>query len=895
MVRALAFPVFITGCLVFQAITVEAQTKPKKKLIEFGWDEPDTAFLREHIGEMEQTPFDGCVFHVLYTKPDGSKGNFTWECWGKRAFTNAELASARDDLKQTQIRRFTENFLRFNTTPADVDWFDDFSAIASNARLAASIARESRCRGILFDIEQYGAPLFNYRRQRDARTKSWDLYAKQVRLRGREVTEAFQEGFPGVTLFLTFGYSLPAVQSRNGAKPLADCSYGLLAPFIDGMVDAVKGKTRIVDGHELSYGYRDLPLFAEAYKTMQADLLPIVGDPKKYGKVTSLAFGIWLDHDWRKRGWDPENPSKNYFTPEALEASVRKALEISDEYVWLYSETPRWWSKDGKRLKLPDAYDAALRKAREPASPAFCLGVADTMEKVFRDEPWNKPPVPRITIEAARNEVEGIQLVIVPAEKRELQSVTVDVTDLVSSDSSRIDKSHITWRIVGYVETEKPAYPTRKVGWWPDPLLPARPFDIKSGHVQPIWIGVRTPPEARAGLYRGQIRVHSSDGQEVSLQLELSLWDFAIPGQQHLETCLPLRPNQLQQFYRLPKVPVELYEKWIDFCLDHRISVNLCDWTDFSRDMERLVERQLGRGGSAFSLAYAWFNQGEADARRQHNANQVARIKKLYDRARARGWIDRAYIYCHDEISKNQYPFAHELYSELKKAMPDLRLMQTFYRDEPVGPLDDVLDIWAPNTARYRPAEFQAQQAKGDGVWWYVCCGPGKPYANLMIEWPAMDHRILLWQNWKYHVTGFLYWGLCVWRDNLKGETRWPGAKWNPATWRNSKGQAHNGDGQLIYPGPDRSPISSIRLENLRDGIEDYETLWLLREGVKKLAAKDSEKHKLLIARARKALAVDDSIVKDLTHFTNDPRRLRRERSSIAELVTRVQKALSTP
>src|SRR5438093_1619249 len=41
-----------------------------KKLIEFGWDEPDTAFMRAHVREMEKSPFDGCVFHIMYAKPD---------------------------------------------------------------------------------------------------------------------------------------------------------------------------------------------------------------------------------------------------------------------------------------------------------------------------------------------------------------------------------------------------------------------------------------------------------------------------------------------------------------------------------------------------------------------------------------------------------------------------------------------------------------------------------------------------------------------------------------------------------------------------------------------------------------------------------------------------------
>ena len=191
----------------------------------------------------------------------------------------------------------------------------------------------------------------------------------------------------------------------------------------------------------------------------------------------------------------------------------------------------------------------------------------------------------------------------------------------------------------------------------------------------------------------------------------------------------------------------------------------------------------------------------------------------------------------------------------------------------------------------YRQVEFRPQQTKGDEVWWYVCCGPGKPYANLMIEWPAIDHRVLLWQNWKHDVTGFSYWGLCVWRDNLEGDKRWPEAKWNPATWRNQAGAAHNGDGQLIYPGPDRLPLSSIRLENLRDGIEDYEYFWLLRDAVRRLKEADAEQHRPLIAEAEKALAIDGAVVKDLTHFTDDPRLLRETRATIARLIERVQTA----
>jgi hypothetical protein len=335
-----------------------------KKLIEFGWDEPDAAFMRRHFAQMEETPFDGCVFHINYTAPDGKSGNFTWECWSLRTFPEAQLRPALEDLKATPFRRFTHNFLRFNTTPADIDWFDDFSAVLHNAQLAARIAREGRCKGILFDIEQYNAPLFHYPRQRDAGTKSWEEYAAQVRRRGREVMQAFQRGYPGLTVLLTFGYCLPWAQSQGGRRPLKECEYGLLAPFLDGMVDAATGRTRLVDGHELSYGFRDPALFAKAYRTMQNELLPIVADPRKYARVFSFSFGIWMDLDWRHSGWHTDDVSKNPHPPAQFEALVREALKVADEFVWIYSETPRWWSEEGKPVKLPEEYIEALRRAR---------------------------------------------------------------------------------------------------------------------------------------------------------------------------------------------------------------------------------------------------------------------------------------------------------------------------------------------------------------------------------------------------------------------------------------------------------------------------------------------------------------------------------------------------
>lgn len=352
------------GIVLLAGLTQVAATAAgvQKKLIEFGWDEPDPDFMRKHYREMEQTPFDGCVFHVNYAGSGGVAGSFTWECWGRREFRRGELAQALADLRATPFRRFRHNFLRFNVTPGDVDWFDDFKAILGNARLAARVAREGRCDGILLDIEQYKSPLFDYHAQPGYGTKTWPEYAAKVRERGREIMEAFQAEFPDIRLMLTYGYELPWEEGRKGGDALQNSHYSLLAPFLDGLIQGIRGKARLIDGYERSYGYILPDEFNRGYAEMKQGVLPLVADRQKYNRVTSRSFGLWLDYNWRTLGWNPAG-IQNYRNPEQFEMSVRSALKTADEYVWIYSETPRWWSTEGGTVSLPESYKSALYRA----------------------------------------------------------------------------------------------------------------------------------------------------------------------------------------------------------------------------------------------------------------------------------------------------------------------------------------------------------------------------------------------------------------------------------------------------------------------------------------------------------------------------------------------------
>ena len=329
-----------------------------KKLIEWGWDEPGPAYMRANAERMDTYGFDGVIFHADAVR-EGKPVNFSWQCWSSTRFEPADLRGAVDDLKACRFTKMTDNFLRFNVCPGDVDWFDDagFAAVVNNARVAAAAAREGGCKGFMFDVEMYGKPLFSYVAQAQKETQSFAEYEEKVRQRGRELMQGINAGYPDITLLLTFGYGITGVGSDRSKTP-----YGLLKNLLDGMFEAAAGKTVIVDAYEGAYPFRRRSQFQEGYKSIRGKMAKHTAVPDAYRKHVSAGFGVWLDMDWRRYGWHTDDLERNYFTPEEFEYSLFAGLSVADRYVWVYTEKPRWWQND----QVPEAYKSALLKAKQP-------------------------------------------------------------------------------------------------------------------------------------------------------------------------------------------------------------------------------------------------------------------------------------------------------------------------------------------------------------------------------------------------------------------------------------------------------------------------------------------------------------------------------------------------
>ncbi len=158
------------------------------------------------------------------------------------------------------------------------------------------------------------------------------------------------------------------------------------------------------------------------------------------------------------------------------------------------------------------------------------------------------------------------------------------------------------------------------------------------------------------------------------------------------------------------------------------------------------------------------------------------------------------------------------------------------------GDLYGAVDIWCPLTALFEPEAAAKRQALGEIVWAYtVLCQGGKKNVWWQTDFPLVDLRATAWIMWRYRITGLAYWaGLVYWHEVDDPWTqplnyykhRGEGEAEHPATHPLDYQPKYNGEGMLVYPGPDvgyDGIAPSIRLKALRDSLEDYEYLVMLQ------------------------------------------------------------------
>ncbi|MFO8011986.1 MAG: hypothetical protein R6X20_01640 [Phycisphaerae bacterium] len=376
----------LTAVAVAPARAAAPDARRPKKLIETGWDHPNTERLRANLEEMEERPFDGVVLRVEGTKPDGKPCPLHW-MWTAGAWDRAWFDEAVANLVACTSDRLTDNFVGINANPGDVDWFDDaaWADIVAHWRIAASVAKAGGARGILFDPEPYTRPHapFTYAAQPGTDRHTFDEYAAKVRERGRQVMRAVADEFPDLVLFSYFLNSVcrRATGHRDPNRLLETMGYGLLPAFVDGWLDAAPPTVTFVDGCEAAYRYNAEREYLEAALAIKGACQELVSPENRatYRAQVQVSFGVYLDAYWNPKdsewaAWYVDG--RGGPRVDRLRANVETALRCADEYVWIYGEKFRWWPTPNGRVRdesWPEALpgcEAALRYARDPVDYA---------------------------------------------------------------------------------------------------------------------------------------------------------------------------------------------------------------------------------------------------------------------------------------------------------------------------------------------------------------------------------------------------------------------------------------------------------------------------------------------------------------------------------------------
>jgi len=516
-----------------------------------------------------------------------------------------------------------------------------------------------------------------------------------------------------------------------------------------------------------------------------------------------------------------------------------------------------------------------------------CVGFATSMEKVLPRALDTELSLGTGTeLALARNEKESFQVIVLPSEA-DLKDVSIQIDDLQGPEGALFPSASIDAVPVGYAETKAvPPYGASHVGWWPDPILDfMRSCDIQKGDAQAFWVRVRAPKDQAAGRYAGKLQLLAEGGPAFSFDLTVQVYDFTMPD----ASPLPLAITWWPMFYTADSheglYANKSWEKhklqWGRFLADYYMSFDsLYAFANWSPDFEVLKaihdEGRLGR----FNLGYyGTCEEGQEEAFR---AGTVAAIRPRYEKAKELGLLDHAYIYGCDENPAERFPGVERAVSILKQEFPDVTVLTTTY-DNSFGQ-DSVIksmDAFCPLTPSFDVEKAKVARANGKEVWWYICCGPRHPFANMFIEYGAIEGRLLMGaMTAKCRPDGFLYYETSIW--NAEPITSGPFTDWDPRSWT-----TFHGDGSWTCPGPDGTPLATIRLENFRDGLEDYAYYRILEATIAAVRAtgKQDAATQEWLAEAEVLLTVPEDLVSSLTQYTDDPRQVYSYRSALAEAI----------
>jgi hypothetical protein len=588
--------------------------------------------------------------------------------------------------------------------------------------------------------------------------------------------------------------------------------------------------------------------------------------------------------------------------PEKAGRLAAAAIPHFDDYVRDTAEFRRLQAQLlGVEAPAPVARESKPAPVPEAAPLSYWL--VDALNKVFPGDAVGKNKLEDPTLHAARNSWASIQLAL-RTEGRALGGVHVDGLPL-RGPGIPIEAASV--RTVEYVvvttnttETPREELAAEAPGLFPDALMRKFPLTLERAQTRSVWISVKVPADQAPGEYRGELRVRQGRDEVGRVAYRLIVHAAAVPDRVPLAvtTYFYLGDELTRQTFGVPHGS----EGWWELVGNCARFLGGYHQSSIATDPVSMVKAEIAGGGLRFDfsdyerfvtlfqnagvdrffeganlldrerrpgaplMVSAWVNEkGRAALRKLPYADPRARqfldayLPALGAMLERRGWTGKFLQGVLDEPHQGEHETFAEVAALVRKLLPGVRMIEPVGADQDLTFMKDV-DIWVPQLGTFddkRLEELRRHSAAGGELWFYTALEPLGRYPNRFIDFSLLKVRILHWMNYRYGFRGFLHWGGNYWGPEPLADTQ-------PVI---NEGRTYlpPGDAYIVYPDrAERSLASSIRLEEMREGIEDFALL-------DALAARDRAAADAL---AREAVVSFTDFVRDAKRFRQIHRKL---------------------
>jgi hypothetical protein len=425
----------------------------------------------------------------------------------------------------------------------------------------------------------------------------------------------------------------------------------------------------------------------------------------------------------------------------------------------------------------------------------------------------------------AKNEIEAFQY-IVTAVGGNLTGIRCEVSTLSDGNGNTLDGTvYLAWDL--YTEG---AYGGYQHAFTPNALLEqdnpyqGGTFDVKEGRSKTLYVKYKTDRDTVPGIYTGTLEIKQGDEVLLSGSVTLTVWDIYYDeateflslfryGYKRTNYQEPA-PDSAPDFRKNP----EYCEMYADFLLENRIS----PW--YLPDEKELLGENPGKYMNNPRQTLVILRQGVYAAQ--------------YEVAAANGWADKcAFLFYDEPTTESNLSIAVGEADKLQSKFPSRKIVTPLHADwlyvdgkNAIEYLSAGSKLHCVKTSIYHD-EIQKtceklRDERGDIILWYTCGDQPAGTIDLLTCVPGNHMRILFWQHYLYDVDGFLYYDTNEWH----GLDDFWAPEYAEKKFRHW-GYPPTGMGYSIFWDPlTGAPVSSMIIEAVRDGIEDFQLMKMAEE-----------------------------------------------------------------